>query len=93
MANTRQSTKRARQERKRQTRNNLAKSKAKSVVKNAILAITKKTNDSAEAYLAAVRALSKAASRGVIPKQRAARKISRMTLLAKKANPAALSQK
>jgi len=93
MANTRQSTKRARQEKKRQARNNLAKTKAKSIVKNAVLAITKKSNDAAEAYLAAVRALSKAASKGVIPKQRAARKISRMTLLAKKANPAALSQK
>ena len=46
-----------------------------------------------EAYHAAVRAISKAASKGSIPQGRAARKISRLTHLAKKALPAALSGK
>jgi hypothetical protein len=38
----------------------------------------------------AVKALSKAASKGTIPKSRASRKISRLTLLAKKILPDSL---
>lgn len=40
-----------------------------------------------DAYRQAVRALSKAASKGAIPRGRAARKVSRLTLFAKKALP------
>jgi small subunit ribosomal protein S20 len=91
MANTRQSTKRAKQARKRQTRNTLVKSSTRSALKVALEAIAGKDLGKAKtAYLQAVKALSKAASKGAIPKGRAARKISRLTLLAKKALPEAL---
>jgi len=91
MANKRQSAKRAIQEKKRQTRNTAVKSATKSAVKKAIEAVTTKDMGKAkEAYMMAVKALSKAASKGSIPKARASRKISRLTLLAKKMLPDAL---
>ena len=85
MANTRQSTKRARIEKKRTLKNQANKSTTKSAVRDAVVAIAKGDVKTAkEAYMDAVKALSKAASKGAIPKGRAARKISRLTLLAKK---------
>jgi small subunit ribosomal protein S20 len=90
MANTRQSAKRARQADKRRERNLIIKSSTKTAVKAAVLAITKKEASAAEAYMSAIKALSKAASKGSIPSRRAARKISRLTLLLKKAAPSAL---
>lgn len=91
MANTRQSTKRAKQAVKRQSRNTIVKSATRSALKNALEAITEKDMGKAKtAYVQAIKALSKAASKGAIPKGRAARKISRLTLLAKKALPEAL---
>ncbi len=91
MANTRQSTKRAKQATKRQARNTIVKSTTRSALKTALEAITEKDMAKAKsAYVQAVKALSKAASKGVIPQGRAARKISRLTLLAKKALPEAL---
>ena len=91
MANKRQSAKRATQENKRQIRNTAIKSATKSAVKKAIEAVTQKDMGKAkEAYMLAVKALSKAASKGTIPKKRASRKISRMTILAKKLLPDAL---
>ena len=91
MANKRQSAKRAIQEQKRQTRNTAVKSATKSAVKKAIEAVTTKDMTKAkEAYMLAVKALSKAASKGTIPKTRASRKIGRLTLLAKRMLPDAL---
>ncbi len=91
MANTRQSTKRAKQADKRQERNQIVRSKTKSVLKTAIEAFKSKDVEKAkEAYTMAVKALSKAASKGAIPKTRAARKISRLTLFVKKNIPAAI---
>ena len=91
MANTRQSTKRAKQSTKRQARNTVVKSATRSALKTALEAISEKDLGKAKtAYIQAVKALSKAASKGAIPKTRAARKISRLTLLAKKALPEAL---
>jgi small subunit ribosomal protein S20 len=91
MANKRQSLKRAKQEKKRQTRNTAVKSATKSAVKKALEAVQNKDMGKAkEAYMLAVKALSKAASKGTIPKARASRKISRLTLLAKKILPEAL---
>ena len=88
MANTRQSTKRAGQAKKRQTRNATIRSSTKSAVRNAIETIQKKDAAGAkDAFMSAIKALSKAASKGGIPKGRAARKISRLTILAKKTNP------
>jgi small subunit ribosomal protein S20 len=91
MANKKQATKRAGQAVKRQERNSTVKSATKSAVKKAIEAVQSKDMGKAkEAYMLAVKALSKAASKGSIPKARASRKISRLTLLAKKILPDSL---
>lgn len=91
MANTRSSAKRARQAKRRQATNNIVRSSTKSAVKS--LMDTLKTKDIEkvkEAYMGAVKALSKAASKGGIPTNRAARKVKRMTALLKKQLPDAL---
>ena len=91
MANKRQSAKRAKQANVRQARNNTVKSATKTAVKKAIEAVqAKDLNKAKEAYMLAIKALSKAASKGTIPKARASRKIGRLTLLAKKILPDAL---
>jgi small subunit ribosomal protein S20 len=91
MANKRQSGKRAKQALVRQARNSTVKSSTKTAVKKAIEAVqTKDIAKAKEAYTLAIKALSKAASKGTIPKARASRKISRLTLLAKKILPDAL---
>lgn len=93
MANTRQSGKRAGQTKKREERNIVTRSATKTAVRKAVEAISKKTAESLDSYVLAIRTLSKAASKGSIPKARAARKISRLTKLAKKVNPTALNFK
>jgi small subunit ribosomal protein S20 len=96
MANTRQSAKRARQAKTRQARNTVVRSVTRTILKTAIEALRERDGEKAkQAYLAAVKALSKAASKGSIPKGRAARKISRLTHLAKKhgASPAAAAKR
>lgn len=91
MANKRQAGKRAKQAVKRQARNHTIKSATKTAVKKAVEAVQSKDLGKAkEAYMLAVKALSKAASKGSIPKARASRKIGRLTLLAKKMLPDAL---
>ena len=91
MANKRQSAKRATQAVKRQAKNSTVKSATKTAVKKAIEAVQQKDMGKAkEAYMLAVKALSKAASKGTIPKARASRKIGRLTILAKKLLPDAL---
>ena len=91
MANKKQAAKRALQADTREARNNTVKSATKTAVKKAIEAVqTKDLGKAKEAYLLAIKALSKAASKGTIPKSRASRKISRLTILAKKILPDAL---
>jgi small subunit ribosomal protein S20 len=91
MANKRQAAKRATQAVKRQARNATVKTATKTAVKKAIEAVTAKDMGKAkDAYMLAVKALSKAASKGSIPKARASRKIGRLTILAKKLVPDAL---
>lgn len=93
MANTRQSSKRARQTERRRERNQIIRGASRTVLKRALEAIQGKNPEQAKAaYQAAVQTLSKAASKGCIPKGRASRKISRMTLLAKKMVPEILPQ-
>lgn len=85
MANTRKSTKRAGQAIKRQTRNQTVRSATKTALRTAIDVIKSKDLGKAQvAYNSAVKALSKAASKGAIPKARSARKVSRLTLFMKK---------
>jgi small subunit ribosomal protein S20 len=92
MANTKTATKRARQALNRQERNQIVRSSTRTALKKAVEAIqTKDASKAKDAYTNAIKALSKAASKGAIPKGRAARKISRLTLLAKKVTPAAVS--
>jgi small subunit ribosomal protein S20 len=91
MANTRQAAKRNRQSAKRQGENNLVKSKTRSAIKAAILAVEKGDQDTIKkTYIQAIRELDKAASKGVIPKNRASRKIGRITHLLQKKAPEAL---
>ena len=92
MANTRKSTKRAGQAKKRQARNNITRSSTKTAVKQMMDLV--KSKDSAkvkEAYTKAIKALSKAASKGAIPQGRASRKISRLTHFLKANLPTALN--
>lgn len=91
MANTRKATKRARQSEDRNARNQIVRSATRSSLRVAVESLRSK--DPAQAKKAiqnAVKALSKAASKGCIPKGRAARKVSRLVLLAKKTMPEAV---
>ena len=91
VANTRTSTKRARQAIQRQSRNQMIRTQTKTAVRIAFDAIrTGKTDELRALYRQAVRALSKAASKGGIPRTRAARKISRMTRFLQQHYPDAL---
>jgi len=91
MANTRTSAKRARQAKKRQARNQTVKTTTRSALSDAITALKQQDLEKAkQAYRNAIRTLSKAASKGAVPAGRASRKISRLTLLAKKMMPTVL---
>ncbi|MGE4106176.1 MAG: 30S ribosomal protein S20 [Bacteriovoracia bacterium] len=91
MANTRQSAKRSRQALKRQTRNIVIRSEAKTVLKNALQAIQKKDVEAAKAaYAIAVKTMAKAVSKGAVPGGRASRKVSRLTHFAMKTLPEVL---
>lgn len=93
MANTKTSAKRAQQALKRNARNQIVRSVTRTAVRIAVSSVQGKDAAKAKtAYADAVKALSKAASKGSIPKARAARKISRLTRLMKKTLPAALSK-
>jgi len=73
------SQKRERQNEKRRMRNRSYKSKARTLVRKAFLAIEEQNLDSArEATNAAVKALDKAAAKGVIHKNNASRRKGRL---------------
>lgn len=91
MPNTRQAAKRTRLAFKRQQLNQTMKSRTKTFVKSALTALKEKNVEKTkEAYLNAIRALSKAGTAGYIPKRRASRKMSRLTALLKRSLPDAL---
>jgi len=72
--------KRIRQTEKRTKRNRFYKTRVKNVIKEVRLAITSKAVEEAEKALQkAIPIISKAASKGVLHKRNAARKISRLT--------------
>lgn len=78
MANHKSAVKRARQNKKRQERNRAQRSALRSVVK-AVAEGTAATGEELKNQLRrAEKALRKAASAGLIPKNRASRKISRL---------------
>jgi len=88
LANHKSALKRHRQSEKRRERNAAVRSTMRSAIKKTRIAITEtKTDEAAASLSVATRLLDKAVSKGIIHKNNAARKISRLT---KQAN--ALSQ-
>jgi small subunit ribosomal protein S20 len=79
VANHKSATKRARQTIKRAERNRHTRSRAKSAVKSARGALAAgDTTETAAAVKTAEKILRRAASKGVIPKKRASRQVSRL---------------
>ena len=79
MANTRSAQKRNRQALKRRARNQAVRTQVKSAVKKAREALAAKDPAKAqEALRAAARTLDKAASKGVLHKKNASRRIARL---------------
>jgi small subunit ribosomal protein S20 len=78
MANTISSKKRVRQTIKRTDENRKARSRYKTFVKEARTEVAAKSKKSPELVKAAIAELAKAASKGLIHKKNAARKISRL---------------
>ncbi len=76
MANTKSALKRMRQNETRRTRNRMIRTKVRTVVKTARAALGEGGADARTAVLAAIRALDKAATKGVIHPNTAARKKS-----------------
>ena len=80
MANHKSAFKRARQSQVRKVRNQSYRTKAKNAVKEVRVAVASKSEDQASKNLVkAVSVLQKTASKGVIHKKEASRKISRLT--------------
>jgi len=80
LANHKSPLKRHRQSEKRQARNTAVRSTVRSTVKKTRLAISENKAEEAGASLkVAVRLLDRAVSKGIIHKNNAARKISRLT--------------
>ena len=82
MANTVSSKKRIRQTARKTARNQKARSRFKTFVKAARESVATKSKTSPDAVKAAISELAKAAAKGFIHKKNAARKISRLQLLA-----------
>jgi small subunit ribosomal protein S20 len=78
MPNNASAEKRMRQERKRRMHNRMVKSIVKTQITKARQAITANTEDAEEAVRAAVSELDRAAKKGVIHKNNAARRKSRL---------------
>ena len=85
MANTRSAEKRNRQAQKRRARNTRVRTALRSSVKKARDAVAQGDPATKDSVHAAMRALDKAASKGVIHKNAASRRISRMAKAARKA--------
>jgi small subunit ribosomal protein S20 len=88
MANIKSQIKRNRQNEKRRLRNKAARSEIKTRVKNAVEATEQGAEDSVEALRTAVKRIDKAAAKGIIHKNQAAnRKSKLMRRLAKQSSP------
>jgi len=85
LANTRSAEKRNRQAQKRRARNTRVRTALRSSVKKARDAVAQGDPATKDSVHAAMRALDKAASKGVIHKNAASRRISRMAKAARKA--------
>jgi small subunit ribosomal protein S20 len=78
VANTKSAIKRIRQNEKRRLRNRAVRSKVRTAVKIVRAALTEKSPAAAEALRETVRALDKAVTKGVIHRNTASRKKSRL---------------
>lgn len=78
MANTKSAIKRIRQNEKRRLRNRIFTSRARTIVRKARTAIDEGDATAQEATLAAIRALDKAAEKGILHKNNAARRKGRL---------------
>ena len=81
MANHKSAAKRAKQSEKRRLRNKTVKTKMKNVIKMVKAAQEQNPEDAAKTMNMAKSVIDKAAKKGVIHKNNAARKISRLTKL------------
>lgn len=81
MANHKSAMKRARQDEKKRMRNKIVKTQMKNAVKTVRTAATEKEADSVAVLNQAKSVIQKAAKKGVIHQNTAARKISRLTKL------------
>ncbi|MCX5730592.1 MAG: 30S ribosomal protein S20 [Deltaproteobacteria bacterium] len=89
MANTRSAEKRNRQSEKRRARNQGVRTRVKSAVKKVRESLEQGELAAAqEAFLAAARVIDKASSKGVVHRNTASRKISRLAKAVAKAAPA-----
>ena len=80
MATHKSAEKRARQNKKRQQRNTAVKSSVKTRVKAVLGAVEgRKKDDARSALTRAITAIDNAAAKGVLPRNTASRKISRLT--------------
>ncbi len=79
MANHPSALKRNRQSKKRRQRNRTISSAVKTALKKALVAIDEKDGQSQKKLQEATSTLDRAAAKGVLPKKRASRKISRLT--------------
>ncbi len=84
MANTRSAEKRNRQAQKRRANNVRVRTALRSTVKKARESIAQGEATTRQSVLAAIRALDKAASKGVIHKNAASRRIARLAKAARK---------
>lgn len=89
MANIKSAEKRNRQAPKRAARNRILRSGARTAIKRARTALDSKDTNSAEAIQAAIQTLDRAATKGVIHKNNAARRKSRLMSALNKLNVAA----
>jgi len=78
LANHKSAAKRAKQNEKRRLRNRSARSAMKTAVKKVLSAKTEKAENTGELLCSAQSIISKAAKKGIIHKNTAARKISRL---------------
>jgi small subunit ribosomal protein S20 len=89
MANTKSAAKAYRQSQKRMARNRIYRGGARTAVKRARVAIVTDGDNAAENVHEALRALDRAASKGVIHKNNAARRKSRLVQALNRAQAAA----
>ncbi|MBP8251560.1 MAG: 30S ribosomal protein S20 [Herpetosiphon sp.] len=78
MANTASARKRIRTNERRRVRNLMVRSELKTLVKKSVQATTSSADNSQESLAAALKALDQAAAKGVIHKNQAARRKSRL---------------